>query len=48
MIARAGQMVAALAVTQTAGYGVLYYAYSVFLPPCGWSCERASLRWRAL
>ncbi|MEU4545536.1 MFS transporter [Nonomuraea dietziae] len=33
MIARAGQMVAALAVTQTAGYGVLYYAYSVFLPP---------------
>ncbi len=26
-------MVAALAVTQTAGYGVLYYAFSVFLQP---------------
>ncbi|MEU7895514.1 MFS transporter [Nonomuraea sp. NPDC049152] len=33
MIARNGQMVAALAVTQTAGYGVLYYAFSVFLQP---------------
>ncbi|MCK2221815.1 MFS transporter [Actinomadura sp. ATCC 31491] len=27
------RMVAALAITQTAGYGVLYYAFSVFIPP---------------
>ncbi|TMR93696.1 MFS transporter [Nonomuraea basaltis] len=26
-------MVGALAITQTAGYGVLYYAFSVFIPP---------------
>ncbi|MEV0234205.1 MFS transporter [Nonomuraea sp. NPDC050786] len=26
-------MVAALSITQTAGYGVLYYAFSVFIPP---------------
>ncbi|MFI7616725.1 MFS transporter [Nonomuraea terrae] len=36
MIARPtspARMVAALAITQTAGYGVLYYAFSVFIPP---------------
>ncbi|MEW9547452.1 MFS transporter [Nonomuraea sp. NPDC050783] len=27
------RMVGALAITQTAGYGVLYYAFSVFIPP---------------
>ncbi|MFI7697776.1 MFS transporter [Nonomuraea sp. NPDC049480] len=26
-------MIGALAITQTAGYGVLYYAFSVFIPP---------------
>jgi MFS family permease len=26
-------MISALAITQTAGYGVLYYAFSVFIPP---------------
>lgn len=26
-------MIGALAVTQTAGYGILYYAFSVFIPP---------------
>ena len=28
-----GWLVASLAVTQTVGYGVLYYAYAVFLTP---------------
>ncbi|SEG60017.1 Predicted arabinose efflux permease, MFS family [Nonomuraea solani] len=27
------RMIGALAITQTAGYGVLYYAFSVFIPP---------------
>ncbi|WP_308125771.1 MFS transporter [Nonomuraea ceibae] len=30
---RAARMVGALAITQTAGYGVLYYAFSVFITP---------------
>ncbi|WP_240779848.1 MFS transporter, partial [Nonomuraea zeae] len=38
VIAHAGpksstRMIGALAITQTAGYGVLYYAFSVFIPP---------------
>lgn len=38
MIANAGpkapaRMIGALAITQTAGYGILYYAFSVFIPP---------------
>ncbi|MGV9771991.1 MFS transporter [Streptosporangium sp. NPDC003464] len=32
---RGWRVVAALAVTQTAGYGVLYYAFSVFITPMG-------------
>ncbi|TDC05139.1 hypothetical protein E1267_20525 [Nonomuraea longispora] len=27
------RLIGALAITQTAGYGVLYYAFSVFIPP---------------
>ncbi|MGP4099248.1 MFS transporter [Nonomuraea sp. KM90] len=27
------RMIGALAITQTAGYGILYYAFSVFIPP---------------
>ncbi|MEU7830431.1 MFS transporter [Nonomuraea sp. NPDC049129] len=33
MIASSARLVGALAITQTAGYGILYYAFSVFITP---------------
>ncbi|MEU7739342.1 MFS transporter [Nonomuraea sp. NPDC049158] len=33
MIASSARLIGALAITQTAGYGILYYAFSVFITP---------------
>jgi hypothetical protein len=33
VIASSARLVSALAITQTAGYGILYYAFSVFITP---------------